>query len=46
MLAKLAHRGVPGTTLDAETLTARLEQLVRWGNLLRSTHTVKAASIC
>ncbi|MGW3511814.1 TIGR02677 family protein [Streptomyces sp. NPDC000994] len=45
LLAKLAHRGVPGAALDAETLTARLEQLVRWGNLLRSTHTVKAASI-
>ncbi|MFE6555156.1 DUF2397 family protein [Streptomyces sp. NPDC057746] len=31
--------------LDAETLTARLEQLVRWGNVLRSTHTVRAGSI-
>ncbi|MFC9095989.1 DUF2397 family protein [Streptomyces sp. NPDC057072] len=31
--------------LDAESLTARLEQLVRWGNVLRSTHTVRAGSI-
>ncbi|QDY78092.1 TIGR02677 family protein [Streptomyces qinzhouensis] len=31
--------------LDADTLTVRLEQLVQWGNLLRSSHTVKAASI-
>ncbi|AXG82585.1 TIGR02677 family protein [Streptomyces paludis] len=40
VLAKL-----PGGALTAETLTARLEQLVRWGNLLRSSHTVKASSI-
>ncbi|MFC4468427.1 TIGR02677 family protein [Streptomyces xiangluensis] len=57
VLAKLAQSGDPGTpskqgnpvgpaaALDAETLTARLEQLVRWGNLLRSTHTVTASSI-
>lgn len=31
--------------LDAETLAARLEKLASWGNLLRSTHTVKATSI-
>ncbi|MFD2689456.1 TIGR02677 family protein [Streptomyces phyllanthi] len=42
---KLAQVGGPGAALDAETLTARLEQLVRWGNLLRSTHTVRATSI-
>jgi uncharacterized protein (TIGR02677 family) len=45
VLAKLAQVGEPGAALDAETLTARLEQLVRWGNLLRSTHTVTANSI-
>ncbi len=48
VLDKLARRGDPGSpgaALDAETLTVRLEQLVRWGNLLRSTHTVTAASI-
>ncbi|MDH6577296.1 TIGR02677 family protein [Kitasatospora sp. MAP5-34] len=36
---------VSGESLDAETLTARLEQLVKWGNLLRSTHAVKVTSI-
>lgn len=45
VLAKLAQTGGPGAVLEAETLTARLEQLVRWGNLLRSTHTVTATSI-
>lgn len=45
VLAKLAQAGHPAAVLDAETLTARLEQLVRWGNLLRSTHTVTATSI-
>ncbi|WP_338145882.1 TIGR02677 family protein [Streptomyces scabichelini] len=51
VLAKLAqagdpgNSGAPGAALDSETLTARLEQLVRWGNLLRSTHTVTASSI-
>ncbi|MER6009399.1 DUF2397 family protein [Streptomyces bluensis] len=54
MLAKLARAGDPGggggagnpgAALDAETLTARLEKLVHWGNLLRSTHTVRATSI-
>ncbi|WP_345961560.1 TIGR02677 family protein [Streptomyces sp. BRB040] len=45
LLAKLAERGGPGAALDAETLARRLEELVRWGNLLRSTHTVKATSI-
>ncbi|MEV7426024.1 MULTISPECIES: TIGR02677 family protein [unclassified Streptomyces] len=46
VLAKLAD-GAPGPAreLGAETLTARLEQLVRWGNLLRGSHTVKASSI-
>ncbi len=39
VLAKL------GRELDAETLAARLEKLASWGNLLRSTHTVKATSI-
>jgi hypothetical protein len=45
LLAKLAEREGPGAALDAEALTRRLEELVRWGNLLRSTHTVKATSI-
>ncbi|GGS95002.1 hypothetical protein GCM10010254_13690 [Streptomyces chromofuscus] len=45
VLAKLAQAGGSRESLDAETLTARLEQLVRWGNLLRSTHTVRATSI-
>lgn len=45
LLAKLAERGGPGAALDAETLARRLEELVRWGNLLRSTHAVKATSI-
>ncbi|MEW2075311.1 TIGR02677 family protein [Streptomyces sp. NPDC013433] len=45
LLTKLAERGGPGAGLDAETLTRRLEELVRWGNLLRSTHTVRATSI-
>ncbi|MGW7041778.1 TIGR02677 family protein [Streptomyces avermitilis] len=45
LLAKLAEKGGPGAALDADTLTRRLEELVRWGNLLRSTHTVRAMSI-
>ncbi|MEU0427420.1 DUF2397 family protein [Streptomyces canus] len=45
VLAKLAQTGGPGAVLEAETLTARLEQLVRWGNPLRSTHTVTATGI-
>jgi len=45
VLAKLAQAGGPGAALDVETLTARLERLVHWGNLLRSTHTVRATSI-
>ncbi|WP_033281910.1 TIGR02677 family protein [Streptomyces sp. NRRL F-525] len=45
VLAKLRQLGGPGAALDAETLTARLEQLVRWGNLLRSTHAVRATTI-
>ncbi|MFF2569981.1 TIGR02677 family protein [Streptomyces sp. NPDC058084] len=42
---KLRQAGAPAAGLDADTLTVRLEQLVRWGNLLRSSHTVKASSI-
>ncbi|MFJ1649206.1 TIGR02677 family protein [Streptomyces sp. NPDC088258] len=46
VLAKLAGGAPgPGRELGADTLTARLEQLVRWGNLLRGSHTVKASSI-
>ncbi len=45
VLAKLRQAGGPGAALDADTLTVRLEQLERWGNLLRSSHTVKASSI-
>ncbi|MEV5526828.1 TIGR02677 family protein [Streptomyces prunicolor] len=45
VLVKLRRSGGPGAALDAETLTARLEQLVRWGNLLRSTHAVRATTI-
>ncbi|WP_260636287.1 TIGR02677 family protein [Streptomyces angustmyceticus] len=45
LLAKLRQAGGPAGGLDADTLTVRLEQLVRWGNLLRSNHTVKASSI-
>ncbi|MFE2032953.1 TIGR02677 family protein [Streptomyces scopuliridis] len=45
VMAKLRESGGPGAELDAETLTARLEQLERWGNLLRGSHTVKASSI-
>lgn len=45
ILVKLAESGGWSRQPDAETVTARLEQLVKWGNLLRSTHTVKAASI-
>ncbi|MGA4986627.1 TIGR02677 family protein [Streptomyces cellulosae] len=43
--AKLRQAGGPAAGLDADTLTVRLEQLVKWGNLLRSSHTVKASSI-
>jgi uncharacterized protein (TIGR02677 family) len=45
VLAKLGQAGGVGAGLDAGTLTRRLEELVRWGNLLRSTHTVTATSI-
>ncbi|MGW4513952.1 DUF2397 domain-containing protein [Streptomyces sp. NPDC004393] len=45
VLAKLRQAGGRAAGLDADTLTVRLEQLVRWGNLLRSSHTVKASSI-
>ncbi|MFE3632918.1 TIGR02677 family protein [Streptomyces sp. NPDC059168] len=45
ILAKLRQAGGPAAGLDADTLTVRLEQLVKWGNLLRSSHTVKASSI-
>ncbi|MEU7044709.1 TIGR02677 family protein [Streptomyces varsoviensis] len=39
VMARLGEAG------EAETLTSRLEQLVKWGNLLRGSHTVKASSI-
>ncbi len=42
---RLAAVGGPATALDADTLATRLDQLVKWGNLLPSTHTVKASSI-
>ncbi|MFA7765848.1 TIGR02677 family protein [Streptomyces sp. NRRL S-448] len=45
VLTKLAESAGPAVTLDAETLTARLERLVHWGALLRSSHSVKASSI-
>ncbi|GAA4797247.1 TIGR02677 family protein [Streptomyces ziwulingensis] len=45
VMAKLGQSGGPVAGLDADTLTARLEQLTSWGNLLRSSHTVKASSI-
>ncbi len=45
VMAKLRQAGGPAAGLDADTLTVRLEQLVQWGNLLRSSHTVKASSI-
>ncbi|WP_051823237.1 TIGR02677 family protein [Streptomyces sp. NRRL S-1448] len=45
IMAKLRQAGASAAGLDADTLTARLEQLVQWGNLLRSSHTVNASSI-
>lgn len=45
IMAKLRQAGGSAAGLDADTLTVRLEQLVTWGNLLRSSHTVKASSI-
>ncbi|MEW2094525.1 TIGR02677 family protein [Streptomyces sp. NPDC006682] len=45
VMAKLRESDGPGAGLDADTLTVRLEQLERWGNLLRGSHTVKASSI-
>lgn len=45
VMAKLCERGGAAAGLDADPLTARLEQLVKWGNLLRGSHTVKASSI-
>ncbi|MET7458244.1 TIGR02677 family protein [Streptomyces sp. NPDC005574] len=45
IMAKLRQAGGFTTGLDADTLTVRLEQLVQWGNLLRSSHTVNASSI-
>lgn len=45
IMAKLRQGGGSAAALDADTLTVRLEQLVTWGNLLRSSHTVKASSI-
>ncbi|MFI0219882.1 TIGR02677 family protein [Streptomyces lydicus] len=45
IVVKLQQSGSQAALLDAETLAVRLEQLVQWGNLLRSSHTVKASSI-
>ncbi|GHE07288.1 TIGR02677 family protein [Streptomyces alanosinicus] len=45
IMAKLRQSSGSAAGLDADTLTVRLEQLVNWGNLLRSSHTVKASSI-
>ncbi|MGG2464627.1 TIGR02677 family protein [Streptomyces sp. RGM 3693] len=45
IMAKLRQADGSAAGLDADTLTVRLEQLVQWGNLLRSSHTVKASSI-
>jgi Protein of unknown function (DUF2397) len=45
VIAKLRESCGLGAGLDADTLTARLEQLERWGNLLRGSHTVKASSV-
>ncbi|WP_193512468.1 TIGR02677 family protein [Streptomyces griseoloalbus] len=45
IMAKLRQAGTSAAGLDADTLTVRLEQLVQWGNLLRSSHTVNASSI-
>ncbi|AVV41380.1 TIGR02677 family protein [Streptomyces sp. P3] len=45
IMAKLRQAGGSAAGLDADTLTVRLEQLVQWGNLLRSSHTVNASSI-
>ncbi|MER7985458.1 TIGR02677 family protein [Streptomyces noursei] len=45
IVAKLRQADGSAAGLDADTLTVRLEQLVQWGNLLRSSHTVKASSI-
>ncbi|MFF0106232.1 TIGR02677 family protein [Streptomyces hirsutus] len=45
IMAKLREAGASAAGLDADTLTVRLEQLVQWGNLLRSSHTVNASSI-
>ncbi|MEU6709303.1 TIGR02677 family protein [Streptomyces wuyuanensis] len=45
VMAKLRQAGASAAGLDADTLTVRLEQLVQWGNLLRSSHAVNASSI-
>ncbi|MHC0429471.1 TIGR02677 family protein [Streptomyces sp. O3] len=45
IMVKLRQAGTSAAGLDADTLTVRLEQLVAWGNLLRSSHTVNASSI-
>src|SRR5436190_22625998 len=45
VLTKLAESGGPAADIDADTLTVRLERLVYWGNLLRSSRSVKASSI-
>ncbi|MEU9737037.1 TIGR02677 family protein [Streptomyces sp. NPDC048002] len=45
IMTKLRQSSGSGAGLDADTLTVRLEKLVQWGNLLRSSHTVRASSI-
>ncbi|MCZ4099186.1 MULTISPECIES: TIGR02677 family protein [Streptomyces] len=45
VLDRLVDADGPAAHLNAETLTTRLDQLAKWGNLLPSTHTVKASSI-
>ncbi len=45
IMTKLRQAGASAAGLDADTLTVRLEQLVQWGNLLRSSHAVNASSI-
>ena len=45
IMTKLRQADAFAAGLDADTLTVRLEQLVQWGNLLRSSHTVNASSI-
>lgn len=45
IVTKLHKADSQTATLDADILTIRLEQLVKWGNLLRSSRTVNASSI-